>query len=94
MSHQPRYLDILLTGEGFDSDFALACVRSAENARVTGWVRCSDDQDEVRIHIEGLDSQTTTFMSWLRGGVDGVRIARIEAGPASRENWDEFEYLG
>lgn len=93
MSHQPRSVAVTVFGEGFDSDFALKCLQSAQSSRVRGWIRCDDNQSTAHLHLEGLSAQVDSFLAWLRGGVAGARISRIDVDVASRETWDEFEIL-
>lgn len=65
---------------------------AAEDQDLTGWVRNEAD-GTVAIHVEGVDHRIKNFLDWLRGGVDGAKITRIETAPTFTKKYTAFEVI-
>lgn len=65
---------------------------AAEDQNLTGWVRNEAD-GTVTIHVEGVAHRINNFLDWLRGGVDGAKITRIETAPTFNKKYAEFEII-
>ncbi len=97
--HEPRAVEVQLTGDDFSRSFLVRCRNAADENLLCGWVRSEPvshprlGRDGVLIHLEGLGYQIDNYLNWLRGGVEGVRIGRILIEPAERQRWSDFELL-
>lgn len=92
-AHNFRAVEITVSGIFEGQRFPSLCRQTAQKNRLVGWVRENSAQDTVAIHLEGMGYQVSDFLEWIRAGVEGVRISRIDMIQSSKEDWDDFEIL-
>lgn len=100
-THEKRAVDVVIAGEVDSRIFLLQCRYSADEYLLYGWAKPGSQSSAqalraastIELHLEGLGYQIDKFLEWLRGGVDGVRISRIQVEPALLEMWHDFELL-
>ncbi len=88
--HQKRAIRGRIDGAVQGVGFRYRCKWQAENLNLDGWVRNNSD-GSVTLHLQGMGYRIDAFQGWLRGGVQGLMISRLECQAAEPEDLDGFE---
>ncbi len=93
-AHEPRAVDVQITGENLGRTFFLRCRTAADENLICGWGKPGQlAETAAELHLEGLGYQIEAFLSWLRGGVTDSRISKVIVSPAERQTWTDFVLL-
>lgn len=97
-AYDARAVDVAVAGQVNSQDFLTQCKLEAEKNLLNGWIKIIPPEtlkadNSVQLHIEGLGYQVENFLSWIRQGIEGVRIGKIAVAAAAREGWSDFEIL-
>ncbi len=88
--HQKNAVRIRARGSVQGVGFRYRCKWQAESLDLSGWVQNEPD-GSVTIHLEGMGYRIDSFQGWLRGGVEGLHISRMECFPADVEGSGTFD---
>ena len=86
-------LEITVHGAVQGVGFRYRCMWKATDLGLRGFAR-NEAQGHVTVHIEGAPHRVAAFLAWLRSGVQGASISRMEARPAGEQGYSDFEILG
>jgi acylphosphatase len=85
----PKHIDIKVYGKVQGVYFREETKRKADEIKVFGSVKNNSD-GTVSIEVEGESDKVDRFLVWLRGGVSGSKIERIETSYGNMKNDNSF----
>lgn len=88
-----KALEITARGMIQGVGFRYRCKWKADDLDLQGFARNEAD-GTVTVHVEGEGHRADAFTAWLRGGVQGAHISRMEVRPVAIEGHSGFMILG
>lgn len=84
-----RAIQVSVRGDVQGVGLRYRCQWQAEHQDLAGWAHNEAD-GTVSIYLEGAGYRIDNFLAWLRGGVDGVQISRIDIHPVDPKGINTF----
>ncbi|MFZ1381214.1 MAG: acylphosphatase [Scrofimicrobium sp.] len=91
--HSKKALDLRIRGRVQGVGLRYRLKWKADELDIEGWARNELD-GTVSVHVQGMGYRIDHFRDWLRAGVDGVYISRIDVEASRFEPLGGFEIIG
>lgn len=86
----PKHINIKVHGSVQGVYFRQETKRKADEIKVFGMVKNNSD-GTVSIEVEGENDKVDRFIVWLKGGVGGSKIERVDTSFGNMKNDKDFK---